>query len=79
MNFKLVMVLAWLNPGTGIWDMHKEYTAYENWPPSVQFPDGRPIVSRGDCILLSRFLTREYKSDGAKVMYVDCAGSSTIS
>ena len=70
--YKLVMVLAWLNAGTGVWDAWKEYPEFSHWPASLDFPSGRPIHNREDYLALSEFKEREFRADGAKVMYVDC-------
>jgi|TARA_R110002020_G_scaffold84472_10_gene209251 hypothetical protein len=72
MNFKLLMVIAWLNPLTGNYELHREFPAIEWWPPGVHFPRGRPLISREDCLALSRWKMEEYRDDGGRVTYVDC-------
>jgi hypothetical protein len=67
------MVVAWLNPLTGDYDIDREFPAIQWWPPTTEFPNGRPLASREDCLALSRFKIKEYRGDGAHVTYVDCA------
>ena len=71
MNFKLLMVVLFLHPVTATKDW--EYPAIEWWPPSMEFPNGRPIMGRDDCLALSRFKIKEYRGDGGRVTHVDCA------